>query len=241
MSSISPRPPDNTPGLEGSFCWSIGGGLAILLRRHVDALWTLPDLEVLRTAELHMDANQYNSRIQNAFGRDLSIRYCQLCSRTESRLSLVSLLLVALTVACILIKQHNRCISGFTRVHLADGMRLPMLTLKRVLLILVTRVVVLRFPARSAMMLGVVGMLRYGVRIHLFQCVQGQLDVIDQAVTSRTGEVFSNDDSHEFELLTVWSHGVGRHDPAALTQVMGNGELIIMVLGLGVESECYKG
>ena len=59
-----------------------------------------------------------------------------------------------------------------------------MLTLKRVLLILVMRVVVLRFPARSAMMLDVVGMLLYGFRIHFFQCLQGQLDVIDQSVAS---------------------------------------------------------
>ena len=116
-----------------------------------------------------------------------------------------------------------------------------MLTLKRVLLILVTRVVVLRFPARSAMMLDVVGMLLYGFRIHLFQCFQGQLDVIDQSVASCTGEVFSDDDSHEFELFTVGSHGVGGHDPAALTQVMGNRELVIMVLSLRVESERDEG
>ena len=159
----------------------------------------------------------------------------------EISLSFISFLLVALTVARILLKQHNYCISGFTEVHLADGMSLPMLTLKRVLLILVTGVVMLRSPARSAMMLGVVGMLRYGLRIHLFQCFQGQFDVIDQGVASRTGEVFSDDDSHEFQLLTVGSHGVGGHDPAALTQVMGNGELVIMVLGLGVESECHEG
>ena len=126
-------------------------------------------------------------------------------------------------------------------MHLADGMSLPMLTLKRVLLILVTRVIVLRFPARSAMMLDVVGMLLYGFRIHLFQCFQGQFDVIDQCVASCTGEVFSDDDSHEFELFTVGGHGVGGYDPAALTQVMCNGEFVIMVLGLGVESECHEG
>ena len=159
----------------------------------------------------------------------------------ESRPTFVSLLLVALTVACILIKRHNRCISGSTKVHLADGMSLPMLTLKRVLLILVTRVIVFRFPTRSAMILDVVFMLLYGFRIHIFQCLQGQLDVIDQSVASRTGEVFSDDDSHEFELFTVGSHGVGGHDPAALTQVMGNRELVIMVLGLGVEFERHKG
>ena len=116
-----------------------------------------------------------------------------------------------------------------------------MLTLKRVLLILVTRVIVLRFPTCSAMMLDVVGMLLYGLCIHPFQCFQGQLDVIDQGVASRTGEVFSDDNSHEFELLTVRSHGVSGHDPAAFTQVMGNGELVIMVLGRGVESECHEG
>ena len=120
-------------------------------------------------------------------------------------------------------------------------MGLPMLTLKRVFLMLVMGVVVLRSPARSTMMLDVVGMLLYGLRIHLFQCFQGQLDVIDQGVASRTGEVFSDDDSHELELFTMRSHRVGGHDPAALTQVMGNGELVIMVLGLGVESECHKG
>ena len=99
----------------------------------------------------------------------------------------------------------------------------------------------LRFPARGAMMLDVGGMLLYGLCIHVFQCIQGQLDIVDQGVASRTGKVFSDDDSHEFELLTVGSHGVGGHDPAALTQVMGNGELVIMVLGLRVESECHEG
>ena len=98
-----------------------------------------------------------------------------------------------------------------------------------------------RFPTRSAMMLDVVGMLLYGLRIHLFQCIQRQLNIIDQRVASWTGEIFSDDDSHELELLAVGSHGVGGHDPAALTQVMGNGELVIMVLGLRVESECHEG
>ena len=144
-------------------------------------------------------------------------------------------------VACILIKQYNRRVPGFTEENLANGMSLTMLTLKRVLLILVMRVIVLRFPARGAMMLDVGGMLLYGLCIHLFQCIQGQLDIVDQGVASRTGKVFSDDDSHEFELLTVGSHGVGGHDPAALTQVMGNGELVIMVLGLRVESECHEG
>ena len=116
-----------------------------------------------------------------------------------------------------------------------------MLTLKRVLLMFVMRVIVLRFAACSAMMLDVVGMLLYGLRIHLFQCIQGQFNVIDQGVASRTGEVFSDDDSHEFELLTVGSHGVGGHDPAPLAQVMGNRELVIMVLGLRVKSECHEG
>ena len=84
------------------------------------------------------------------------------------------------------------------------------------------------------MVFDVLGMLLYGLRIHLFQCFQRQLNVIDQSVASRTGEIFSNDDSHEFELFTVGSHGVGGHDPAAFTQVMGNGELVIMVLGFRV-------
>lgn len=69
-------------------------------------------------------------------------------------------------------------------MHLADAMSLPMLTLKRVLFMLVMRVVVLRFPTRSAMILNVVGMLLNSFRIHLFQCFQGQLDVIDQGVAS---------------------------------------------------------
>lgn len=116
-----------------------------------------------------------------------------------------------------------------------------MLTLKRVLLMFVMRVVVLRFAACSAVILNAVGMLLYGLRIHLFQCIQGQFDVIDQGVASRTGEVFSDDDSHEFELLTMGSHGVGGHDPAPLAQVMGNRELVIMVLGLRVKSECHEG
>ena len=91
------------------------------------------------------------------------------------------------------------------------------------------------------MVFDVLGMLLYGFRVHVFQCVQRQLDVINQSVTSCTGEVFSHDYSHEFELFTVGGHGVGGHDPAAFTQVMGNGELVIMVLGFGVESECHKG
>lgn len=43
---------------------------------------------------------------------------------------------------------------------------------------------------------------------HLLELIHDELEVLDQAVTSGTGEVFSNDNTHELELLAVRCHGV---------------------------------
>ena len=38
----------------------------------------------------------------------------------------------------------------------------------------------------------------------------------------------------------MWSHGVGRDDPPTLAKLVRNGELIEVVLALGIEAERYE-
>lgn len=77
--------------------------------------------------------------------------------------------------------------------------------------------------------------------VHGLEDLEGQFDVLNQAVTAGLGEIFTHDDTHQLERFAVRSHGVGGNNPAALTELVGNSELIEnMVLGR-VEAESHQG
>lgn len=127
------------------------------------------------------------------------------------------------------------------RQDLANSVRLASLALQRVLLVLVFGVIVLRLPTRSAMVLHVLGMLVYGLLVHLTQCIQGQFDIGDQRIAPRSREILTNDNSHELELLAMRSHSVRGDNPAPLTQMMSDSEFVVVMLLLRVETKCHEG
>ncbi|KAI6756731.1 hypothetical protein HG530_011329 [Fusarium avenaceum] len=71
-----------------------------------------------------------------------------------------------------------------------------------------------------------------------------QLDVGDQLVTSTLCEVLSHNDSKHLD-AGVGSHGVSRDDPASRTEMMRQGELIVVSIRIaaffgGLEAEGYE-
>ena len=120
-------------------------------------------------------------------------------------------------------------------------MGLSCLTLERMLLPLVLLVGPLGFSGRGMMLLDMLAMLCHGAPIHFLQGIQCQFDVRDKRVASCPRKVFTNNNPHELKLLAVRGHGVCRHHPASLAQMMSNGKFIVVVIVLGVQPECYKG
>jgi hypothetical protein len=51
--------------------------------------------------------------------------------------------------------------------------------------------------------------------------LDGELEVGNEGIAARLGEVFAHDDAQHLHLLRVWRHGVGGDDPAALAELMG--------------------
>jgi hypothetical protein len=51
--------------------------------------------------------------------------------------------------------------------------------------------------------------------------LDSELEVGNERVAARLGEVFAHDDAQHLHLLRVWGHGIGGDDPAALAELMG--------------------
>ena len=64
--------------------------------------------------------------------------------------------------------------------------------------------------------------------IHSVKGLESELEVGDEGIATGLGEVLTDDNTHEFHLLGVRSHGVGRHDPAALAKLMGTIKLVMI-------------
>lgn len=79
------------------------------------------------------------------------------------------------------------------------------------------------------------------LRVSHLQLLHTKLDVLEQRISTSAAEVLTNNDTHELELLGVGSHGVCWDDPAALPEFVGNGELVVGELKLGVETEGDEG
>ena len=72
--------------------------------------------------------------------------------------------------------------------------------------------------------------------VHGIERVERVLEVEDQRVAPAARKVLAHDDAHQLHLLGVWRHRVGRHDPAALAQVVRDGELVVQVLLVRVQA-----
>ena len=72
---------------------------------------------------------------------------------------------------------HNPHINHHRLQHLTNSMRLPRLPLQRMFLILILRVIMHRSPTRSTIILDPLRMLFHSFRVHIFQGVQGLLNV----------------------------------------------------------------
>nr|POF24088.1 37s ribosomal protein s9, mitochondrial [Quercus suber] len=122
-------------------------------------------------------------------------------------------------------------------VSLTYTMRLAVLALERVLLVreVVVDLVVLA-GALAVRLADVLLQLKLLV-IHLAQLGHGQLEVRDEGVAARAGEVLAHDHAHHLEVLRVGRHGVGGHDPPALAELVRDGKLVELVLVVGVQAE----
>jgi hypothetical protein len=126
------------------------------------------------------------------------------------------------------------------RPTLANRMRLASLPLQAVLLILIMRAVVLRLARMSSMLVDMLVVLLNLLRLHSVQDLHAQLDIVQQLVTSRLGEVLSDDNSQHLEIVGVRSHGIGWHDPRALAELVSESEFVVVLVGLFVQTEGHE-
>lgn len=116
-------------------------------------------------------------------------------------------------------------------------MGLASLALQRVLLVSEVLVHLLMTASGGAVLLDLLLVLLDLLFIHLAQSLHGKLDVGDQGIASAAREVLTNNDTHHFQALRVRSHGVSRDDPAALSELVCDGELVELVAVIRVETE----
>ena len=64
--------------------------------------------------------------------------------------------------------------------------------------------------------------------IKLVESLEGKLEVGDQSIASRLGEVLAHDHTHDLHLLRVRRHGVCGYDPATLAELMGAALLLAL-------------
>jgi hypothetical protein len=116
-------------------------------------------------------------------------------------------------------------------------MRLASLALQAVRLVLVVRVVML-CPDAMANVVGLV--LLDSLLVHTIEGLEAQLDVREEGVTSRLGEVLSDYHSQHLQILGMRRHRVCRDNPATLPQLVGHGEFVVMLVVFGIKAECNE-
>lgn len=57
--------------------------------------------------------------------------------------------------------------------------------------------------------------------VHGIKCLECKLEICDQGITTRLGEILTDNYTHELHLVRVRGHGVGGNDPAALAELVG--------------------
>ena len=123
----------------------------------------------------------------------------------------------------------------------AHGVGLPGLALERVILIRIMWVIMRGLARVGNVLLDMFGVCSDGVLVHVVQGLQRDGKVADERIASGLREVFADDDAHQLELIRVRGHGVCGDDPAALTELVGNRELVVQLAVLRVEAEGYQG
>ena len=157
-----------------------------------------------------------------------------------SNLSSSCLRLFAIHMPFYTTRQINRSKSGSRPPGLlAYRVRFAGLPLQGVLLILIVLMVVPRLTAMCCVLVDMLHVLVNRLFIHFSEYLKSILDVRDEGVASRPGEVFPHH-AHHLQPLTVRRHGVCGYNPATLSKVVRDSELVIMSLLLGVQTKRYQ-
>ena len=120
-------------------------------------------------------------------------------------------------------------------------MRLPRLPLQTMLLLTIMRVVMLALTGVRGMRMDILHVLLDGILVHVIEDLDAELDIREQLVAAGFAEVLADDDAQHLEVLGVRRHGVGGHDPGAAAELMGQCELVVVLVGFGVEAEGDEG
>lgn len=120
-------------------------------------------------------------------------------------------------------------------------MRLARLPLQAMLLIEILGMVMGRLPTVANMLLHKLLMLLDLILVQVLQQLHAELDIAQQLVTPRLGEVLADHHAQHLQVLRLGRHGVGGHDPGARAQLVGEGELVVVFVGGGVEAEGDEG
>lgn len=113
-----------------------------------------------------------------------------------------------------------------------------MLPSQRMLLPLVMLIDALMLPRLRTVTAHMLFMRLELLLIHFRQLMHRHLQICHQRITPTAGKVLAYNHAHHLQRLAVRCHGVCGHDPAAFTELMGDGELIELVAVFGVETEC---
>ena len=120
-------------------------------------------------------------------------------------------------------------------------MRLPRLALQAMLLLAIMRVIMSALARVRSMRMDILLVLLDALRIHIIEDLHAELDIAQQLVASRLAEILTHDDAQHLEILGVRGHGVGGDDPGAATELVGERELVVVLLLLRVEAEGDEG
>jgi hypothetical protein len=119
-------------------------------------------------------------------------------------------------------------------------MGLAGLALKGVGLVLVLLVVVGGLPAVDDVLgdevlvfLGLLG-------IQAVEDTDAELDVVQELVATCLAEVLTDDNAKHLQVVRLGGHGVSWDNPGALAKLVGNGELIVVLVELLVDAESYE-
>lgn len=82
--------------------------------------------------------------------------------------------------------------------------------------------------------------------IHLFQQTEAKLNIANEHVASAAGKVLSDDNSQHLHFVGVGRHGVCRDNPAARSEVVRQGEFVVVSIFTTTfvrsgEAERYEG
>jgi hypothetical protein len=120
-------------------------------------------------------------------------------------------------------------------------MRLAMLPAKTMLLI--SKVIVRLAPAGPrAMVLHMIHIVREQLLlVHLNQLRKRKFQIRHQRIAPAAREILAHDHAHHLQRLRVRRHRVRGDDPAALAQLVRDGEFVEVVLARWVEAESHEG